>query len=628
MAQYRDIDLPAGVQLRINGDLAIPSNNLIVGGTISEGGTLLSAKYLGITATAADSSKLGGVVAANFLRADADDVTTGNLIIQGTTKVAGAFYAGVTGPSNTTRLNYDGALYATQLYDSAVRVAISTRNIIAGTGLTGGGNLTADRTLSVSFAGSGALDTSARSDHDHTGVYLPIAGKAADSELLDGLDSTKFVRNDTTNSIAGLMTITTGGLAVNSGGITSSTTIIFGPTATRGRLNYTTGFVMLEATSTNTGLDLKSTGTGVVNINGNLAYHAGNFTPSQYVKNDTANQQVIGDFSVAGNSTLYVGTAATNSGSIIVKGGGANKIQITGANSVKEAAATVYINASGNAEFAGTVSADKIAVANSVVVPNLNASLLEGKGELEFAKPASILETSGYGVHNGLAVTASTPSPNMQVQIAAGVVYTNSGRRYAISQTGQTINAASATYSRWDIVFIYGDKNSVGGPSGALEGTIGYQAGTAAASPVDPAIPTGAIKLARIILPALAGTVQTANITSLIEWRHFMYDGAGFHVRNQPLSIESSITSDATTVTVTKPIKGTPWAKSNTIAAGQTSVTWTHNLALGTAYVVTWSTNSPNRHVSWSSKATNSIVFNIDDPTDVAIIIDAVITAV
>ena len=38
----------------------------------------------------------------------------------------------------------------------------------------------------------------ASSSHNHSGVYLPIGGKAADSELLDGLDSSAYVRRDTT----------------------------------------------------------------------------------------------------------------------------------------------------------------------------------------------------------------------------------------------------------------------------------------------------------------------------------------------------------------------------------------------------------------------------------------------
>jgi hypothetical protein len=50
---------------------------------------------------------------------------TGALAITGTTKAAGFFYGGGTSPTNTTQLNYDGYLYATQLYDGGTRVSVS-----------------------------------------------------------------------------------------------------------------------------------------------------------------------------------------------------------------------------------------------------------------------------------------------------------------------------------------------------------------------------------------------------------------------------------------------------------------------------------------------------------------------
>ena len=43
-------------------------------------------------------------------------------------------------------------------------------------------------------------------DQDLSG-YLPIGGKAADSELLDGIDSSQFLRSDTTDTMSGVLTI-------------------------------------------------------------------------------------------------------------------------------------------------------------------------------------------------------------------------------------------------------------------------------------------------------------------------------------------------------------------------------------------------------------------------------------
>ncbi len=44
---------------------------------------------------------------------------------------------------------------------------------------------------------------------DHSGLYLPIGGKAADSELLDGINSTSFLRSDTADTISATLTMGT-----------------------------------------------------------------------------------------------------------------------------------------------------------------------------------------------------------------------------------------------------------------------------------------------------------------------------------------------------------------------------------------------------------------------------------
>lgn len=56
----------------------------------------------------------------------ATDTTVGTLKFNGSTKLAGSSYGSTTAPSSTTRLNYDGYLYATRLYSSAIQVATLT----------------------------------------------------------------------------------------------------------------------------------------------------------------------------------------------------------------------------------------------------------------------------------------------------------------------------------------------------------------------------------------------------------------------------------------------------------------------------------------------------------------------
>ena len=47
----------------------------------------------------------------------------------------------------------------------------------------------------------------APASHNHSGVYLPISGKAADSNLLDGIDSSSFLRSDAVDTIGARLTM-------------------------------------------------------------------------------------------------------------------------------------------------------------------------------------------------------------------------------------------------------------------------------------------------------------------------------------------------------------------------------------------------------------------------------------
>jgi hypothetical protein len=102
----------------------------------------------GTTYTAGTGLTLSGS-AFEMTNIAAGSGTVGAVRYNGTTASAGRFYGGATAPTNTTRLNYDGALYATQLFDAGARVVNQSRSVTAGTGLTGGGTLAADRTIDL-----------------------------------------------------------------------------------------------------------------------------------------------------------------------------------------------------------------------------------------------------------------------------------------------------------------------------------------------------------------------------------------------------------------------------------------------------------------------------------------------
>jgi len=111
------------------------------------------------------------------------------------------------------------------------------------------------------------------------------------------------------------------------------------------------------------------------------------------------------------------------------------------------------------------------------------------------------MESSGYGIVSGLAVSAQS-TPNMTVQISSGVIHMPDGTRYApATVSSKAINAANASNPRKDIIYV----NSAG--------VITYLAGTAASSPVAPTLPAGGLQLAELYVGANVTTIIAGNIT-------------------------------------------------------------------------------------------------------------------
>lgn len=71
----------------------------------------------------------------------------------------------------------------TSLQTSLNAKANTTTTISAGSGLSGGGDLSANRTVSVNFGGTGAATTVARSDHNHDGTYTKYVIQTLGSTL-------------------------------------------------------------------------------------------------------------------------------------------------------------------------------------------------------------------------------------------------------------------------------------------------------------------------------------------------------------------------------------------------------------------------------------------------------------
>lgn len=116
-------------------------------------------------------------------------------------------------------------------------------------------------------------------------------------------------------------------------------------------------------------------------------------------------------------------------------------------------------------------------------------------------------------------VVAAQPTPNMSVTIPACAVEVDGPAAGIGSLTlvndgpvTRTVTAASATNPRRDLVVIrwYGETTAVAGRKGEVE----VIAGTAATTPVLPAVPANAYVLAELSVPANATSITNSNITN------------------------------------------------------------------------------------------------------------------
>ena len=138
----------------------------------------------------------------------------------------------------------------------------------------------------------------------------------------------------------------------------------------------------------------------------------------------------------------------------------------------------------------------------------------------------SLLQSSLGGVvsEGDLAVTQNG-TPNMSVNVAGGYpggelwipgsIGATQGLYYALNDAtvNLAIAASNATNPRYDVVYAAVQDAAYSGSTNTW--VLGVVTGTPAASPVVPSLPSSAVALAQILVPAASTSVVTGNITDV-----------------------------------------------------------------------------------------------------------------
>ena len=226
-----------------------------ISGNLWHSGNFNPASYLTTSGKAADSDLLDGINSSSFLRSDAADsfsaILTGtatgeNLKIGGIRGTAKGSQTGeyihlyervhIGGPSGWGAASHGAPGYGLSTWGSvdfgmngtgviqldgttivnASRQLVNVTNTNWDTAYGWGSHAGLYDTIGSADAVNTrideevlpAIDTKANASHNHAGVYLPVAGKAADSELLDGINSSSFLRSDADDTHSGTLALT------------------------------------------------------------------------------------------------------------------------------------------------------------------------------------------------------------------------------------------------------------------------------------------------------------------------------------------------------------------------------------------------------------------------------------
>jgi hypothetical protein len=147
---------------------------------------------------------------------------------------------------------------------------------------------------------------------------------------------------------------------------------------------------------------------------------------------------------------------------------------------------TLTTTTEGRKDIAGLILRDALGNPRSGVFPRSPAALVLARSDMQ----VDVLAFEGCAV-----------------QFGGPILLANDGT------TQVTIAAAPAANSRIDVVYAKQNENASPGTDADNNPRLGVVTGTPAAAPVKPALPTGALELAQVLMPAGAASTNASGVT-------------------------------------------------------------------------------------------------------------------
>lgn len=382
----------------------------------------------------------------------------------------------------------------------------ASRAINTGNGLSGGGNLSADRTIDLSLNASGGLSKTLGAGSNELGIATSgvtndmLAGSIAISKLsITGTpNGSKFLRDDgswqaiggggdalTSNPLSQFGATTSAQFAGVISDETGSGALVFGtsPTIAGGSVTGLTAF------------GIRSSGTGAFDLN---IINSENLTAARNLTiavGDAARTLTLG-----GNATLNGGThSGTNTGD--------QTITLTG-----------DVTGSGTGSFAATVANDAVTFAK---FQNINTGRLLGRttasaGDVEEITPAATfsltsgaLDVATSGITNAMLAgsIANAKLANSAVTVTAGTGLSGGGSVNLGASTSLSLNLTGLTANQtlWDSA--NASRTLTAGLSGATDPVLTFSDGVINVS-------TGALQVGGTAVSLSGHTHAASDITS------------------------------------------------------------------------------------------------------------------